>query len=131
MRNLHGTTPVRRHSFVDPGVVQGLDRDSFVDGFETRAHPPVAAGRGGGSPWPRNSWLPASAGRPTCGIFPGRSKDYALIDEFLAEHGHTLPSVDKLPPAERRELLRRASSYATLRLAEIESRAHFVDDLER
>jgi hypothetical protein len=57
--------------------------------------------------------------------------EYALISEFLAERGHTLRSVDKLPPAERQELLRRASSHATLRLAEIESRAHFVDDLER
>ncbi|HEU4891874.1 MAG TPA: hypothetical protein VFT47_10010 [Vicinamibacterales bacterium] len=57
--------------------------------------------------------------------------EYALIDEFLAERGHTFQSVDRLPPAERRELLRRASSYATLRLAEIEARAHFVDDLER
>ena len=55
----------------------------------------------------------------------------ALIGEFLAERGHTLQSVDTLPPAERQELLRRASSYATLRLAEIEARAHFVDDLER
>ena len=55
----------------------------------------------------------------------------ALIDEFLAGRGHTLRSVDKLPPPERRELMRRAASYATLRLAEIESRAHFVDDLER
>ena len=67
----------------------------------------------------------------------GRSTDphgpleYALIDEFLAERGHTLQSVDKLPPRERWELLRRAASYATLRLAEIESRALFVDDLER
>ena len=57
--------------------------------------------------------------------------EYALIDEFLADRGHTLQSVDKLPAPERRELLRRAASYATLRLAEIESRAHFVDDLER
>jgi hypothetical protein len=55
----------------------------------------------------------------------------ALIDEFLADRGHTLQSVDTLPPAERRELLRRAAFYATLRLAEIESRVHFVDDLER
>ena len=54
----------------------------------------------------------------------------ALIDEFLAGRGHTLQSVDKLPPPERRELLRRAASYATLRLAEIEARAHFVDDLD-
>ena len=54
----------------------------------------------------------------------------ALIDEFLAERGHTLRSVDWLPLPERRELLFRAVSYATQRLAEIESRAHFVDDLE-
>ena len=57
--------------------------------------------------------------------------EYALIDEFLAERGHTWQSLDQLPPAQRRELLRRAASYATLRLAEIESRAHFVDDIER
>ena len=54
----------------------------------------------------------------------------ALIDEFLAGRGQTLRSVDKLPPPERRELLRRAVSYATLRLAEIEARAHFVSDLD-
>jgi len=54
----------------------------------------------------------------------------ALIDEFLAERGYTLRSVGRLPLPERRELLRRAASYATLRLAEIESRAHFVADLE-
>ena len=55
----------------------------------------------------------------------------ALIDEFLAERGHTLLSAGKLPLPERRELLRRAASFATLRLAEIEARAHFVKDLER
>jgi hypothetical protein len=71
---------------------------------------------------------PASGVRSTD---PHGPLECALIDEFLAERGHTLHSVDKLPPAERRELLCRASSYATLRLAEIESRAHFVDDLER
>jgi hypothetical protein len=54
----------------------------------------------------------------------------ALIDEFLADRGHTLQSVGRLPLSERRELLRRAASYATLRLAEIEARAHFVDGLD-
>jgi hypothetical protein len=52
------------------------------------------------------------------------------MDEFLAEHGHTLPSITRLPLPERRDLLRGASSYATLRLAEIEARAHLVDDLD-
>lgn len=54
----------------------------------------------------------------------------ALIDEFLAGRGLTLRSVDTLPPAERRDLIRRAAAYATLRLAEIEARAHFVDNLD-
>jgi hypothetical protein len=75
-----------------------------------------------------NSRLHPQGGRSTD---PHGWLECALIDEFLSERGHTLQSVDKLAPAERRELLRRAASYATLRLAEIESRAHFVDDLER
>ena len=54
----------------------------------------------------------------------------ALMDEFLAERGHTLQSVGRLPMPERREMLRSAASYATLRLAEIEARAHYVSDLD-
>jgi hypothetical protein len=62
---------------------------------------------------------------------PNGPLESALIEEFLAERGHTLESIDKLAVQERRELLRRAASYATLRLAEIEARAHLVEDLER
>lgn len=54
----------------------------------------------------------------------------ALMDEFLAERGHSLQSVGRLPLPDRRELLRSAASYATLRLAEIEARAHYVDDID-
>jgi hypothetical protein len=67
---------------------------------------------------------------PERSMDPHGPLECALIDEFLAERGHTLRSVGSLPLPERRELLRRATSYATLRLAEIESRAHFVGDLE-
>ena len=52
------------------------------------------------------------------------------MDEFLADRGHTLQSIKMLPAARRRELLRGAAEHASLRLAEIESRAHFVKDLE-
>jgi len=55
----------------------------------------------------------------------------ALIDEFLAERGCTLRALEMLPPARRVELLRAAAANATLKLAEIESRAHFVEDLHR
>ena len=43
----------------------------------------------------------------------------ALIDEFLAERGHTLLSVGKLRLRSAGKL-RRAASYATLKLAEID-----------
>jgi len=36
-----------------------------------------------------------------------------------------------LPPAEARALLQQASVYASCRLTEVESRAHFVDDMHR
>ena len=53
------------------------------------------------------------------------------MDEFLSDCGHTFQSIKTLPAARRRELLRGAAEHASLRLAEIESRAHFVKDLER
>jgi hypothetical protein len=55
----------------------------------------------------------------------------ALIDEFLERRGHTLHSVASLPDAERHALMREASLYASMRLSEVESRAHYVDDLRQ
>ena len=52
-----------------------------------------------------------------------------LIDESLESRGHTLRSIDDLPPAEREPLLRAATASATLKLAEIEARAHLLDSL--
>jgi hypothetical protein len=54
----------------------------------------------------------------------------ALIDEFLVDHGHTLQSIRMLPAAVREELLGAATKHASLRLAEIEARAHLAKDLE-
>lgn len=53
----------------------------------------------------------------------------ALIAEFLEKRGHTLQTVRTLPEAEQHVLLREASLYASMRLSEVESRAHYVDDL--
>jgi hypothetical protein len=55
----------------------------------------------------------------------------AFMAEFLQDRGHTLESVRMLPPARAHELLRQASIYASCRLTEVESRAHFVDDMHR
>ncbi|MGC4084695.1 MAG: hypothetical protein QM736_21915 [Vicinamibacterales bacterium] len=57
--------------------------------------------------------------------------ELALIADFLEQRGHTVHSVQELPDAERHALLREASLYASTRLSEVESRAHFVDDLRQ
>ena len=55
----------------------------------------------------------------------------ALIDEFLDRRGYPRPSLKNLPAAEATALLREAAAYASLRLAEIDSRAHYVDEIHR
>jgi hypothetical protein len=55
----------------------------------------------------------------------------AFMAEFLQDRGHTLESVLTLPPAEAHTLLQQASVYASCRLTEVESRAHFVEDMHR
>ena len=55
----------------------------------------------------------------------------AFITEYLERHGHTRQTVQQLPEAERHALLRDASLFASMRLSEVESRAHYVDDLRQ
>jgi len=54
----------------------------------------------------------------------------ALIDSFLRSRGHDPVSVALLTDPEREQLLREASIYASSRLSEIESRAHFLAELQ-
>lgn len=54
-----------------------------------------------------------------------------LIDEYLESRGQTRRSVRELPEREALRLLRGASDYASLRLAEIDARAHYVDAIHR
>ena len=55
----------------------------------------------------------------------------AFIAEFLQQRGHTFESVQALPDAEAHALLQQASVYASGRLTEVESRAHYVEDMHR
>jgi hypothetical protein len=55
----------------------------------------------------------------------------ALILEFLRVRGHTFESVRALPLAEAHALLQQASIHASCRLTEVESRAHYIDDMHR
>jgi hypothetical protein len=52
-----------------------------------------------------------------------------LIDEFLRTRGLDREALNTLPETERHDLLAEASTYASARLTEIESRSHFVHDL--
>ena len=60
---------------------------------------------------------------------PQAQLERALIDEFLQRHGCSLATVNLKPPDEREELLRQASLYAVIRLAEIDARAAYVHEL--
>jgi hypothetical protein len=60
---------------------------------------------------------------------PRSELERAIMAEFLHDRGHTLSSARALPTAEAHALLQQASVYASCRLTEVESRAHFVDDM--
>jgi hypothetical protein len=53
----------------------------------------------------------------------------AFIDEFLRLQGHDQVTVNALPDAQRHALLTSASTYAATKLAEVESRAHYIHDI--
>jgi hypothetical protein len=53
----------------------------------------------------------------------------ALIEEFLLGHGYDPRALDALPADQRKHVLELASIYASGRLAEIQSRAHYVHEM--
>jgi hypothetical protein len=69
--------------------------------------------------------------RPLSGDRPMAELERTLIAEYLQKHGHDLDSVHHLPPAEAHALLKDASIYASGKLEEVESRAHYLDDLHQ
>jgi hypothetical protein len=52
-----------------------------------------------------------------------------LIDEFVRTQGYDPDRLSDLPEQERKNLLRDASVYASMKLTEVESRAHFVEEI--
>ena len=62
---------------------------------------------------------------------PHARLELTLIDEFLGRSGHTRESMARMEATDRTALLTAASEYASLRLADIESKAHYVDELHR
>ena len=63
------------------------------------------------------------------GDHPLAQLERAFIAEFLQARGYTLSTLHELPEDQANALLKEASLYASRKLTEVESRAHFVDDM--
>ena len=53
----------------------------------------------------------------------------ALIEEYLKEKGYSHEDLKKLPADLVEKLMKEASQYASLKMEEVEARAHFVKEL--
>jgi len=53
----------------------------------------------------------------------------ALIEEFLRAHGRDPRKLEDMSERDREALLRDASTYASDRLTEVESRSHYVHEI--
>lgn len=54
----------------------------------------------------------------------------SLINEYLKRKGYTLESLNKLPEDEAHRIMSEASTYASGKLAEIENRARYTNNLQ-
>lgn len=60
---------------------------------------------------------------------PNAVLEKALIEEYLNKNGYTHESLKKLPPKLVKKIMQEASQYASLKMEEVEARAHFVKEL--
>ena len=60
---------------------------------------------------------------------PNALLEKALIEEYLHEKGYSLEKLHELPKDVAKQLMSDASQYASLKMEELEDRAHFVKEL--
>ncbi len=60
---------------------------------------------------------------------PTAKLERMYVEEYLRTKGHTWESVHALPDVERRRFLTEASTYASVKLAEVEGKAKVIDEL--
>jgi hypothetical protein len=53
----------------------------------------------------------------------------ALIEEYLREKGYSLEGLKELTTEFAEKLMKEASQYASLKMEEVEARAHFIREL--
>jgi len=57
------------------------------------------------------------------------SLEKALIEEYLGEQGYSLGKLKHLPERVVKQLMKEATRYASLKMEEIEARAHLVEEM--
>jgi len=60
---------------------------------------------------------------------PNTMMENALIAEYLKQKGYTHDDLKKLPAEIVEKLMKEASQYASLKMEEVEARAHLVKEL--
>jgi hypothetical protein len=60
---------------------------------------------------------------------PMSGLERSLIEEFLAQHNFETDANSELTELEKAEVLIRARTYASGRLAEVEARAHYLHEI--
>ena len=60
---------------------------------------------------------------------PNALLEKALIEEYLKERGYSHEDLKKLPADVVEKLMKEASQYASLKMEEVQARAHFVKEL--
>ncbi len=60
---------------------------------------------------------------------PQSTLERMLIETYLEGKGYSLESLKELPPEQARQLMQEACSYASMKLAEVESKARFRQDI--
>jgi hypothetical protein len=62
---------------------------------------------------------------------PQSALERMLLEEFLRGKGYRLSDLDRLPKEEAKALMIEACRFASLKLAQLESTAHFREEIRR
>jgi hypothetical protein len=62
---------------------------------------------------------------------PESALERVLLEEYLSSKGYHLADLNQLPEQEVKRLMTEASRYASLKLAQVESTAHFREEIRR
>ena len=60
---------------------------------------------------------------------PEASLEKMYMEAYLQSKGYTLHGICDLPEGEAKRLMTEASAYASVKLTEVEARAHFVEEI--